>query len=167
MVEEKLEELNTHIVQALGPARIEFPQGIVNSVMDLGNEGSSVELVGMNRDLHESNEVQQERMNVQNSRRNSNSANICPPLNQNQKLIKAINQFQSNVLRAIESVDRSLYYLKLSKMHENVEPESVAMQEMKDLAVIVNRITGIILTALNVGLLIYTGLVMFTSYEGF
>ena len=71
-------------------------------------------------------------------------------------LLKETRQV-SIMLRAMQS---DLHYLFLERMNKTCNPEEIAKEEWKSLAVIMNRFVGIILTIINVGLIAYTGIIM-------
>ena len=73
----------------------------------------------------------------------------------------------ARMLESLKAVQKDLHYLVLETMLQKFNPEDIAKEQWKELAVIVNRISGIILSIANIGLAVYTGLVMLTLYNGF
>ncbi len=55
----------------------------------------------------------------------------------------------------LHKMTEDLNYLAFSKIYKKIDVGSLAVDEMKQLAVILNRITGIILSAINLGFAIY------------
>ena len=58
-----------------------------------------------------------------------------------------------------------LHYLALQKMLGNIDPEKTGQEEMKQVAIVVNHLTGIILGTLNIALFIYTTVKMFSDMQ--
>ena len=78
--------------------------------------------------------------------------------------LKGMIQSEIKVMKCVQS---DIHYMTLEKIRNRFSPEEIAKAQMKELAVILNRLTGIILTIFNVALIIYAGLVMLTPWNGF
>ena len=78
--------------------------------------------------------------------------------------LKGMIQSEIKVMKCVQS---DIHYMTLEKIRNRFSPEEIAKAQMKELAVILNRLTGIILTIFNVALTIYAGLVMLTPWNGF
>ena len=60
----------------------------------------------------------------------------------------------------LQEMKEDLHYLALQQMMENFDPEKESQEELKEVAIFVNHLTGIILGILNLGLLLFTAIEM-------
>ena len=67
----------------------------------------------------------------------------------------------------MKSIEEDIHYLVLEKVRQKFSTDEIAKEEWKALAVVLNRFSGIILSLINIGMLIYAGLVMLTPFNGF
>ena len=150
----------------------------MNDCFEIADEGNGVEFVRMKRLERMSREL------LVGNLLENNEGNVTQPndsfANENENKFVKIGEQLAKELQAthkdlqkeiqemknqLQTMQLDMHYLALSKMQEIIDSSVIGEQEMKQLAVILNRVTGIILTILNVGLIIYTGLTMFTPLK--
>ena len=158
--ESNLEEIRSKTLQSFSALPIKFDRGNVNDCLQMSDEINGVELVRMNRLERMSRELLEAG--------NSHDIAVDTHANCNQQIESAptmndnINVKIGMLIKLVESTQIDMHYLAISKMQETIDAAALGEQEMKELAVILNRVSGIILTILNVGLIIYTGVTMFS-----
>ena len=166
--EAHLEEMRQKAYQSFSTVPIKFERGNLNDCFQVGDERRCVELVRMNRLERMSRELLENSQNnfATNSQENVNQTDERVA-NQNEnsivKVLHAIQKDNQKMKDDLEALKIDIHYLALSRMQKAIDASVIGEQEMKHLAVILNRLTGILLTILNVGLMIYTGLQMFSA----
>ena len=88
-------------------------------------------------------------------------------LNRLSTMIEDIKGSIQSEVKTLKGIQSDIHYMALEKIKNRFSPDEIAKEHMKELAVILNRFSGIILTLFNIVLTIYTGLVMFTPWNGF
>ncbi len=68
------------------------------------------------------------------------------------------------ILTEIRSIKGDIHYMAIEQMIGDPDHEKDAREEMKDAALVLNHLTGIILGMLNLALFAYTALVMITNF---
>ena len=177
--ESNLEKMRQQEYQSFSAVPIKFGRESLNAYSQMGDERREVELIRMNRLQQMSRRLLEE--GTPRDLPVNNQANVIQLnesiVNENDKMIVKIEQLikelegthkdiqkdNQSIKNEIQALQLDMHYLTLSKMQENIDAAAIGEQEMKQLAVILNRFTGIILTILNVGLIIYTGLTMFST----
>ena len=79
---------------------------------------------------------------------------------------KPLSESLEKMQNGIDNLKKEIYYFLLLKMKENFDPQGMAQEELKELAVILNSFSGLLLIVINGVLLFYTGLVVLTDYNG-
>ena len=179
-LESNLAEMRQKSFQSFALLPIKFGCGNQNDDFQVRDERRCVEFVRMNRLERMSRELLEEgtrgdlpvnhQANIYQVNENIASENSNIMSRFEEQLIKDLEKSQLDFNKEIQAMKNQLqtvqldmHYLALSKMQKNIDSTVIGEQEMKELAVILNRVTGIILTIVNVGLIIYTGMTMFSS----
>ena len=149
IIEQAIEQLHKHFLNKHAILHTEHP-----------SEGASNEFVELGR--IEEEEAADNTENIY--QRNEAHADSGPQANYQDA--NKNKKFWLEVLKEMYFLKEEIYYFILLKMKENTDPHLLAQEELKELAVIMNRVSGIMLILINGLLLLYTALVVLTEYDG-
>ena len=165
--ESNLEEMRSKTLQSFSALPNKFERGNVKDCLQMRDEFKGVELGRMNRlerMSRELREVGRSRSFAGNTQANYPQHKESVPTMTDNITVKVamLIKLGESTQKDIQAMQIDMHYLALSKMQKTIDAAALGEQEMKELAVILNRVSGIILTILNVGLIIYTGVTMFS-----
>ena len=158
-----LEEMRQKTFHSFSAMPIIFGNGNVHDCLQLGDERKGVEIVRMNRLERMSRELLEERstparaVNYEENDMQQNDDHNYMVVKM-QQMIKLLEEIKKDN----QKMEQDMHYMALRDMQKDTDATTIGEQEMKQLAVILNRVSGIILTILNVGLIIKSATTIFS-----
>ena len=153
LIDEELEQVQQHFLNKISKIpREQANREWCDEFLELGNvDSQEAEGRNQNENMCQINEASSD--SVLNNQQGDKSEKVW------------VDRFKE-MQKSINMLRRENYYFVLLKLKENFDPHGMAQEELKKLAVILNRVSGLVLIIINFLLLFYTGLVMLTDYDG-